>query len=154
MTDEGRLVQPGEELVLVRGATEMESLQGHHILQGICAETAGAKGLCLNLIHIPPGGRALAHVHPHHESAVYMIEGEAIAWYGLEMQYSLRMVAGDFVYIPAGVPHLPVNASQTTPVTALVARTDPYEHEAMTLLPALDERVRAQEHAGLAQEVR
>src|SRR5438270_1396737 len=46
--------------------------------------------------------------------------------------------AGDFVYIPAGTPHLPVNASSTEACVALVAGTDPNEQESVVLLPELD----------------
>src|SRR3712207_8935440 len=42
--------------------------------------------------------------------------------------------AGDFLYIPAGVPHLPANASQTEPCTAVLARTDPNEQESVVLV--------------------
>jgi uncharacterized RmlC-like cupin family protein len=46
-------------------------------------------------------------------------------------------VAGDFVYIPAGVPHLPVNTG-TEPIFAVIARTDPNEQESVVLMPELD----------------
>jgi uncharacterized RmlC-like cupin family protein len=48
------------------------------------------------------------------------------------------VAAGEFIYIPAGVPHLPVNPSRTEPVTAVIARTDPNEQESVVLLPELD----------------
>jgi uncharacterized RmlC-like cupin family protein len=41
-------------------------------------------------------------------------------------------------YIPAGVPHLPINASADEPVTCIVARTDPNEQESVVVLPELD----------------
>ena len=50
----------------------------------------------------------------------------------------LERHAGDFVYIPAGTPHLPVNASESEPCVALVARTDPNEQESVVLLAELD----------------
>jgi uncharacterized RmlC-like cupin family protein len=43
--------------------------------------------------------------------------------------------AGDFVHIPAGVPHLSGNPSATEPTVAVVARTDPNEQESVVLLP-------------------
>jgi len=49
-------------------------------------------------------------------------------------------VAGDFFYIPAGVPHLPMNTGDE-PCVAVVARTDPNEQESVVLLPHLDARV-------------
>ena len=48
------------------------------------------------------------------------------------------MQGGDFMYIPPGVPHLPVNASATEPAQAVIARTDPNEQESVLLLPELD----------------
>jgi uncharacterized RmlC-like cupin family protein len=45
---------------------------------------------------------------------------------------------GDIVYIPAGVPHLPINRSDE-PVVAVVARTDPNEQESVVVMPELDE---------------
>jgi uncharacterized RmlC-like cupin family protein len=46
--------------------------------------------------------------------------------------------AGDFLYIPAGQPHLARNVSQTEPCRVIVARTDPDEQESVVLLPELD----------------
>lgn len=46
--------------------------------------------------------------------------------------------AGEMVYIPAGVPHLPINASADEPVVCVVARTDPNEQESVVVLPELD----------------
>jgi uncharacterized RmlC-like cupin family protein len=47
------------------------------------------------------------------------------------------MRGGDFIYIPAGVPHLPVNSGKE-PAFGVVARTDPNEQESVELLPELD----------------
>ncbi len=46
--------------------------------------------------------------------------------------------AGDLVYIPAGVPHLPVNLS-SKPASAVISRTDPNEQESVVLLAHLEE---------------
>jgi uncharacterized RmlC-like cupin family protein len=45
-----------------------------------------------------------------------------------------RLRPGDFFYIP----HLPYNPSDTEPVTAIIARTDPNEQESVILLPELE----------------
>ena len=45
---------------------------------------------------------------------------------------------GDFLYIPAGMPHLARNLSSSEPCRALVARTDPDEQESVVLLPELE----------------
>jgi uncharacterized RmlC-like cupin family protein len=46
--------------------------------------------------------------------------------------------AGDFFYMPPGVPHQPYNMSATEPVTAVIARTDPNDQESVILLPDLE----------------
>lgn len=106
---------------------------------GISAENTGARGICMHLLTIPPGGRAKAHLHEDHETAIYVLSGQAGMWYGQNLEEHLDTKAGDFVYIPAGVPHLPYNASQTEACTAVLARTDPNEQESVVLLPELDE---------------
>ena len=115
-----------------------QSKQGHHVFEGISAQSTGARALCMHVIAIPPGGRARAHLHEEHESAVYMVEGEVICWYGDNLQHRFTVRAGEMAYIPAGVPHLPINASATEPVTCIVARTDPNEQESVVVLPALE----------------
>lgn len=118
--------------------------QGFSYFAGISAETVGARGLCMHQLTIPPGGRARAHLHENHETAIYVLSGEAEMWYGDGLRERLTCGSGDFIYIPAGVPHLPANLSQTAPCIAIVARTDPNEQESVVLLPELD-RVRRDE---------
>ncbi|MDX6718178.1 MAG: hypothetical protein QOJ63_432 [Solirubrobacteraceae bacterium] len=125
--------------VLIRPDRAFPSKQGHHVLEGICAESAGSTALSLHVISIPPGGRALSHLHRNHESAIYMLEGEAICWYGEGLRHSFRISPGEMAYIPAGVPHLPMNASQDKPVSCVIARTDANEQESVHLLPELDD---------------
>ncbi len=36
---------------------------------GISAQSAGATGICMHLVHIPPGGRSAPHLHERHETA-------------------------------------------------------------------------------------
>jgi uncharacterized RmlC-like cupin family protein len=106
---------------------------------GISADNVGAHGICMHLLTIPPGGRAKAHLHETHETAIYVMSGEAEMWYGENLEEHAVCKAGDFVYIPAGMPHLPYNASENETCTAVIARTDPNEQESVVLLPDLDE---------------
>ena len=59
-------------------------------------------------------------------------------WFGERLEEKLVARAGDFVYIPDGIPHLPANASKSEPAVAVLARTDPNEQESARSLPALD----------------
>jgi uncharacterized RmlC-like cupin family protein len=128
-----------QRCVLIRPAGTYEGKQGLTVFPGVSAASAGAKGLCMHLLTIPAGGRAKAHLHTQHETAIYVLRGEADMWYGEGLRQHLICRAGEFLFIPAGVPHLPANRSQTSPCEAVVARTDPNEQESVVLLPELDE---------------
>lgn len=112
--------------------------QGLSCAPGISAETVGAKAIHLQIVTIPPGGRAKAHKHVAHETALYVLSGEATTYFGERLEQELVARAGDFMYIPANVPHLACNSSQTEPCVAVIARTDPNEQESVVLLPELD----------------
>jgi uncharacterized RmlC-like cupin family protein len=123
--------------VVGKGA-EFVSKQGHLSSPGISAESVGAQGIHLQVVTIPPGVRAKAHKHDGHESAIHVLSGESGMWYGQRLEEHLTAKAGDFVYIPAGMPHLPYNLSATESCVAVIARTDPNEQESVILLPELD----------------
>ena len=105
---------------------------------GISAESAGATGLCMHLVTIPPGGRARPHYHEHHETAIYVLSGEAGMWHGEGLREHLTARAGQLLYIPANTPHLPYNLSDSEPCTAVLARTDPHEQESVVPYDAPD----------------
>ncbi|OWU83414.1 cupin [Oceanicola sp. 22II-s10i] len=121
----------------VRPGGTYSGRQGFDYFEGIARETTGAQGLCMHLLTIPPGARAKAHKHATHETAIYVIEGAASMWWGDRLEHRMDVTAGDLIYIPAGVPHLPVNLSDS-PAVAVIARTDPNEQESVVLLPELD----------------
>ena len=91
----------------------------------------------MHLLRIPPGGRAKAHMHDSHETAIYVMEGAAIMYWGPQLEHLMETNAGDLVYIPAGMPHLPLNTGDVEAV-AIIARTDPHEQESVRLMPELE----------------
>jgi uncharacterized RmlC-like cupin family protein len=111
--------------------------QGFSYFEGIAAETVGSTGICMHLLTIPPGGRAKAHMHESHETAIYCLEGEALTYWGHRLENVTVLKAGEMFYIPAGMPHLPMNATDR-PARAVIARTDPKEQESVVLLPELE----------------
>ncbi|MFN7010643.1 MAG: cupin domain-containing protein [Allorhizobium sp.] len=122
---------------IVRPGTTYDGKQGLSYFAGISAETVGSTGICLHLLTMPPGAKAKAHLHENHETAIYCLSGSAHTWYGDRLENHVILHAGELMYIPAGVPHLPANLSNA-PCTALIARTDPNEQESVVLLPELD----------------
>lgn len=114
--------------------------QGFSYFEGISRETTGAQAICMHLLTIPPGGRAKAHKHATHETAIFMLEGVTVMHWGDALEHRMEVAAGDLLYIPADTPHLPFNPGPG-PARAVIARTDPHEQESVVLLPELEHLV-------------
>ncbi|MFN8499239.1 MAG: cupin domain-containing protein [Anaerolineae bacterium] len=123
---------------LVQAGAPFEGKQGLTYAVGISAESVGATGINMQFVTIPPKARAKAHLHEAHETAIYMVQGEVVMWYGEGLREEMVARAGDFICIPANTPHLPSNPSATETAVALIARTDPNDQESVVLLSALD----------------
>lgn len=120
-----------EEIVTVRSPEETLARQGIPYFIGISEESAGAKGISMNLVIIPPGGSAKPHIHRGYETAIYLLEGRVKTLYGPGLKKTVINQKGDFVFIPPNVPHKPINLSKTDSAIAIVARNDPNEQESV-----------------------
>jgi uncharacterized RmlC-like cupin family protein len=118
---------------LVRGGAGFHGKQGLDYFSGVSAESTGANGICMHLLEMPPGASAKPHYHEAHETAIFILEGAAEMRYGPNLDQVMRSEAGDFVYIPPGMPHQPYNPTEQV-VRAVIARTDPNEQESVVLL--------------------
>ena len=133
---DAKMVEPDCKVVV--SGEPFVGKQGFTYQPAISAQTVGARGIHLQVLTIPPGGRAKAHKHEGHETAIYAISGVSGMYYGERLERHLTLEAGQFLYIPANMPHLPYNASDTEPAVAVIARTDPNEQESVVLLPDLE----------------
>lgn len=125
---------------IIRPGDTYDGVQGLTYFGGISAESTGAQGICMHMLRMPPGARAHAHLHENHETAIYLLAGKVAMWYGLDLEQHMVMHAGEFLYIPAGMPHLPYNPYDAEAV-AVLARTDPNEQESVVLRPDLGGKV-------------
>jgi uncharacterized RmlC-like cupin family protein len=96
---------------------------------GISGQTVNATGLSMHLVVIPPGARADPHVHVGYETGIYVLEGIVCTRWGTALEHETISHAGDFLFIPPGVPHEAINLSTTEPARAVVARNDPAEQD-------------------------
>ena len=134
----GEPADRGVTCVRLEAGQPFTGRQGFTYAPAISAETAGATAIHMQLLTVPPGAKARAHKHERHETAIHVLSGEVGMWYGDRLEHHMVTRAGDFVYIPADMPHLPYNLSATEPAVAVVARTDPSEQESVVMLPELD----------------
>lgn len=122
---------------VVRTGDAYTGRQGFTYLAGLTGDTAGSRGICMTLATLPDGARAKAHLHRGIETAVYVIEGEASTYYGDALEHVAHACAGEYIYIPADVPHLVINRSGAL-CRALVAHTAADDQAGIVLLPELD----------------
>jgi uncharacterized RmlC-like cupin family protein len=118
-----------DEIVVVRPTEETMTRQRLPYFVGISGATAGTTHLSMNLVIIPPGSSAEPHFHKDYETAIFLLKGRVETRYGKGLTQSVINEAGDFLFIPPGVPHQPFNLSDTEAAQAIVARNDPNEQE-------------------------
>lgn len=124
---------------VVRGSQPYTSAQGTVYAPGISAETVGAASLFLGVVSLPAGERTKAHVHARHESAFYMLSGEEVElWTGDQLQDCSVARPGDYLFIPAGIPHVAVNRSKSQPAVFIGARNESTAQESVLMRPELD----------------
>lgn len=122
---------------VIRGSGTYQGKQGLDYFSGVSAESAGSRAICMHLLEMPAGVEARVHLHEAHETAIYMLEGTVHFRHGHALEHEDVASAGDFVYIPAGVPHVPRNEGPGV-ARAIIARTDPNEQESVVLRPDLE----------------
>ncbi|QTQ36268.1 Cupin superfamily protein [Aromatoleum petrolei] len=105
---------------------------------GISAETVGSTAVFLGMVTIPPEGRTRAHLHEFHESAFYLLSGEEVELFtGDRLEHRALAHPGDYLFIPAKVPHIAVNRGKT-PAVFIGVRNEPTAQESVVMLPELD----------------
>ncbi len=123
MNEQSRKVQS------VRPDREVMTTQRLPYFVGISGQTVNASGLSMHLVVIPPGGRAQPHVHLGYETGIYVLDGTVSTRWGAELEHEVISLAGDFLFVPPGVPHEAINLGETEPARAVVARNHPAEQD-------------------------
>ncbi len=115
-------VEDHDGILCIRGGGAKRAWNGIHYKQGMSAKNVGSTQLSCNVVTIPPGGTAYAHIHDGFDLMLYILEGKVRHAFGEGLSQILDNQAGDFIYIKPGVPHEVYNLSETEPVVAFVAR--------------------------------
>ena len=122
-------LQEPHTLRAIRPDRAVDTLQRLPYFIGVSGSTVGARGLSMHLVVIPPGARAEPHIHLGYETGIYVIQGRVETRFGDGLTQSIVSEAGDFLFVPPGVPHEAINLSSTEPARAIVARNDPAEQD-------------------------
>lgn len=120
---------PEPTVQAVRPDREVMTRQRLPYFIGISGETVGAQGLSMHLVVIPPGARAEPHIHLGYETGIYVLEGAVCTRWGPLLEHEVISHAGEFLFVPPGVPHEAINLSTTEPARAVVARNHPAQQD-------------------------
>ena len=72
---------------------------------------------------VEPEAQTGIHHHGEQETIVYVLEGEARVRWGRTGEFEDDVRPGDFLRVPAWLPHQEINPSQTTPFRWVVVRS-------------------------------
>lgn len=104
----------------------------------ISGKRSGAASLWAGTNHIKPGEITGAHHHGELESVIFIISGHAIMRWGDRLEYITKAGPGDFLLVPAYLPHQELNASDTEDLHCALVRSGPEEVIVNLELDAVD----------------
>jgi len=89
----------------------------------ICPELGIRSGLWGGTFLVEPGARTGIHHHGLQETIAYVLDGEARVEWGEHGEHFVTVVAGDFLHVPAWLPHREINPSADAPFRWVVVRS-------------------------------
>jgi uncharacterized RmlC-like cupin family protein len=77
------------------------------------------------LFLVEPGAQTGIHHHGEQHTIVYVLSGSSYVIWGARGEFNATLQAGDFVYVPAWLPHQEINPSKDVPFQWVVVRSTP-----------------------------
>jgi uncharacterized RmlC-like cupin family protein len=75
------------------------------------------------LFEVEPGARTGIHHHGEQQTVAYVLEGVCEVRWGERGEFAATARAGDFIHVPAWLPHMEINPSETTSFRWVVVRS-------------------------------
>jgi uncharacterized RmlC-like cupin family protein len=75
------------------------------------------------LFLVEPGARTGIHHHGEQHTIVYVLSGTSYIRWGERGEYNATIHAGDFVHVPAWLPHQEINPASEVPFQWIVVRS-------------------------------
>jgi uncharacterized RmlC-like cupin family protein len=75
------------------------------------------------LFEVQPGERTGIHHHGEQQTIAYVLSGTCVVRWGKRGEYTAGAQAGDFIHVPAFLPHMEINPSQSEPFRWVVVRS-------------------------------
>jgi uncharacterized RmlC-like cupin family protein len=94
-------------------------------LAAVAPELGIESALWGGLFEVKPGARTGIHHHGRQQTVAYVLSGVCEIRWGEKGEYSARAKAGDFIHVPAFVPHMEINPSDAVSFHWVVVRSTP-----------------------------
>ena len=95
-------------------------------LAGVSKNLSNATNIHMAIATIPKDRCSTTHFHTNCESAIYVLSGRGLFLHGENMEIEAEISEGDFIYVPDGALHQPVNTGEDD-LKLIVARNTPTE---------------------------
>ena len=89
---------------------------------GIQADNTGAKRIWLGLVTCEPNTQGSPHHHGEAETAAYVLSGQVRVYFGEGLNEYVDAGPGDFIFVPAYLPHIEANVTDL-PAEAVLSRS-------------------------------
>ena len=89
----------------------------------IAPELGIASTIWGGLFDVDPGSRTGVHHHGQQETIAYVLSGICEVRWGERGEFSAHAKAGDFIHVPAFLPHMEINPSKEEPFRWVVVRS-------------------------------
>jgi uncharacterized RmlC-like cupin family protein len=112
-----RIVQPA---LFDRGTAQTS---GSERRSAITADKGIETKLWGGTFNVQPGAKTGIHHHGEQETIAYVLEGDCLVRWGESGEYCAAAHAGDFIHVPAWLPHMEINASEDHHFAWVVVRS-------------------------------
>jgi uncharacterized RmlC-like cupin family protein len=75
------------------------------------------------LFEVEPGARTGIHHHGEQQTIAYVLSGVCEIRWGASGEFAGRATVGDFIHVPAFLPHMEINPSKLEPFRWVVVRS-------------------------------
>ena len=75
------------------------------------------------LFEVEPGARTGIHHHGEQQTIAYVLSGVCEIRWGASGEFAARATVGDFIHVPAFLPHMEINPSKLEPFRWVVVRS-------------------------------
>ena len=114
-----RVVSPAE---FVEGTAQT---QGSLRLAAIAPAMGAESALWGGLFEVRPGARTGIHHHGEQQTIAYVLQGICEIRWGAQGEFAASAKAGDFIHVPAWLPHMEINPSASEAFRWVVVRSTP-----------------------------